>query len=155
MGKRPIGWFIQEFPYEFLGENEKGKKIIRIKFTKEIVEVPDDVYMGLIKERNNAKKIQNEIDRHQEHSELNENSLYERAFIKQEALEEEVEKRVLVETSFEELSTLPLVQRRRIIKYYLQKKTYEEIAKEENCSKVAVKYSIDLGIEKISKKMKF
>ena len=70
-------------------------------------------------------------------------------------LDEEVEKRVLVETSFEELSTLPLVQRRRIIKYYLQKKTYEEIAKEENCSKVAVKYSIDLGIEKISKKMKF
>ena len=111
--------------------------------------------MGLIKERNKSKKIQNEIDRHQEHSELNENSLYERSFIKQEALEEEVEKRVLVETSFEELSTLPLVQRRRIIKYYLQKKTYEEIAKEENCSKVAVKYSIDLGIEKISKKMKF
>ena len=78
MGKRPIGWFIQEFPYEFLGENEKGNKIIRIKLTKEIVEVADDVYMGLIKERNNAKKIQNEIDRHQEHSELNENSLYDR-----------------------------------------------------------------------------
>lgn len=33
-------------------------------------------------------------------------------------------------------------------------KTYEEIASEENCSKVAVKYSIDIALEKISKKIK-
>lgn len=32
--------------------------------------------------------------------------------------------------------------------------TLEEIAREEKCSKVAIKYSIDIAIEKISKKFK-
>lgn len=32
--------------------------------------------------------------------------------------------------------------------------TLEEIANEENCTKVAVKYSIDIALEKISKKFK-
>ena len=37
---------------------------------------------------------------------------------------------------------------------FFENKTYEEIASEENCSKVAVKYSIDIALEKISKKIK-
>lgn len=52
--------------------------------------------MSLIIERKKAKKIQNEIDRHQEHSEITENTLYERGAIKQESLESEVEKKVLI-----------------------------------------------------------
>lgn len=33
--------------------------------------------------------------------------------------------------------------------------TFEEIAQEENCTKMAVKFSVDIAIEKISKKLKF
>ena len=36
----------------------------------------------------------------------------------------------------------------------IQNKTFEEIAKEEKCTKRAVKFSVDIAIEKISKKFK-
>ena len=52
------------------------------------------------------------------------------------------------------INDLPEVQKSRLIKYYFYDKTYEEIANEEKCSKVAIKYSIDTAIEKISKKFK-
>ena len=32
--------------------------------------------------------------------------------------------------------------------------TFEEIAQEENCSKVAIKYSVDIALKKIYEKMK-
>ena len=35
-----------------------------------------------------------------------------------------------------------------------KKVTFEEIAEEENCTKMAVKFSVDIAIEKISKKFK-
>jgi len=50
------------------------------------------------------------------------------------------------------LSTLPSIQKRRIIKYYFEDKTLEQIAQEENCSKMAIKFSIDIALEKILKK---
>ena len=36
----------------------------------------------------------------------------------------------------------------------MKNKTFEEIAEEENCTKRAVKFSVDIAIEKISKKFK-
>ena len=50
------------------------------------------------------------------------------------------------------IEELPEIQKRRIKKYYFDEKKLEEIAKEENCSKVAVKLSIDIAIKKIMKK---
>ena len=42
---------------------------------------------------------------------------------------------------------LPKVQRRRIKKYYFEELTLKEIAKEENCTKMAIKFSIDNAIK--------
>ena len=52
------------------------------------------------------------------------------------------------------IDSLPEIQKRRLKKYYFEDKTFEEIAIEEHCSKVAVKYSIYIALEKISKKIK-
>lgn len=95
-----------------------------------------------------------EYERHIEHSEVYEETLYSRANIQSESVEEQIEKKVLSEKLKETINELPEIQKRRIKKYYFEDKTYEEIANEENCSKVAVKYSIDGAIEKISKKFK-
>ena len=50
---------------------------------------------------------------------------------------------------------LPEIQKRRIIKYFFMDKTYEQIASEEKCTKIAVKYSIDRALEKIAQNFKF
>lgn len=52
------------------------------------------------------------------------------------------------------IDELPIVQKDRLKKYYFDNKTFEEIAKEEHCTKMAVKFSVDLALEKISKKFK-
>lgn len=49
------------------------------------------------------------------------------------------------------LDRLTEVQKRRMIKYYFEKKTYREIGIEEGVSHVQIKKSIDVGIEKIKK----
>ena len=52
------------------------------------------------------------------------------------------------------IETLPGIQKRRLKKYYFQEKTLEEIACEEHCTKRAVKFTLDIALEKISKKIK-
>ncbi len=64
---------------------------------------------------------------------------------------------VMKKLDFEELrniiNDLPIIQKNRIYKYFYQNKTLKQISKEENCSIRAVKYSIDIGLKKISKKI--
>jgi len=49
---------------------------------------------------------------------------------------------------------LPEIQRKRFILYYELEFTYEQIAEIEECSKTAVKYSIDKAKATIIKKIK-
>ena len=84
-----------------------------------------------------------------------EESLYHRSSAETVSLEDEVESKILSEEIKSAINELNEIQKRRLIKYYFYNMTYEEIASEENCTKRAVKFSIDIGIEKISKKIKF
>lgn len=52
------------------------------------------------------------------------------------------------------INKLPNIQKNRIIKYFFEDKTLQQIAQEENCTKMAIKLSIDIAIEKILKKIK-
>ena len=96
----------------------------------------------------------NEFDRHIEHLNVIENDeILFRKSLKQEISPEELaEKNIQSEIIKEAIKDLPEVQKRRLRKYYFEDKTYEEIALEENCTKRAVKFSVDIAIEKISKK---
>lgn len=93
----------------------------------------------------------NRVSRHIEHSELTEASLNDRAFYKTESLEETVSRSIEYELLHKAISKLPETQRRRLLLYFFGEMTYEQIAELEGCTKRAVKFSIDLAIEKLRK----
>ena len=68
------------------------------------------------------------------------------------SLEEEVINNMTIKELKTILNTLPTIQRRRIIKYYFEDKTLEKIAQEEGCTAKAIRFSIDIALEKILKK---
>lgn len=93
----------------------------------------------------------NRVSRHIEHSELTESSLNDRAFYKEESLEETVSRSMEYEQLHKAISKLPETQKRRLRLYFFGELTYEQIAELEGCTKRAVKFSIDLAIEKLKK----
>ena len=94
----------------------------------------------------------NERDRHYEHIELTDEDIYRNSVLKNDSVEDIVENNIMRENLKKSIQELPEVQKRRLIKYYFENKTFEEIALEENCTKRAVKFTIDIALEKISKK---
>jgi RNA polymerase ECF-type sigma factor len=93
----------------------------------------------------------NKVSRHIEHSELTEATLNDRAFYKQVNLEEVVSRNMECELLHRAISKLPELQKRRLILYFFGDMTYEQIAKVEGCTKRAVKFSVDIAIEKLKK----
>ncbi len=93
--------------------------------------------------------------RHISCDDITEELFYKKVMYDQVSLEEEFDTRELLNNLKLYINNLPDIQKRRVIKYYFDNKTYEEIAREENCSKVAIKYSIDSAIKNISKKFNF
>ena len=83
----------------------------------------------------------NEVDRHYEQSELTEASLYDRA----------VHRPATVEESALQSMEYAQLHKRRLILYYFQGLTYEQIAEMEGCTKRAVKFSVDIAVEKLKK----
>lgn len=96
----------------------------------------------------------NEYDNHIEHIDLEEEQLYLRMSDKPKSIEELTIEKFKVKELMAEIKKLPDTQRRRFTKYYFDDMTYDEIAQEEHCTKMAIKLSIDKAFEKISKKFK-
>lgn len=95
----------------------------------------------------------NEYDRHIEHLELTEDNLYHYTKNKYVSLEEFVFEKLLYEKLHQEINKLPEIQKRRLKMYYLEGKNLREIALIEHCSPRAIKYSIDIALQKLSKKI--
>lgn len=91
----------------------------------------------------------NVCERHYEHEEVWESTLNKRALNKPENLENAVLKKIQIEKLHKAIEKLSEIQQRRVCLYYFKGMTYEQIAKKEGCSKIAVKYTIDKAIEKI------
>lgn len=68
-------------------------------------------------------------------------------------LSQQVLEKIRVKELMLEIKKLPEIQRRRFVKYYFENKTYGEIALDEHCTKMAIKFSVDKAFEKISKKL--
>ena len=90
----------------------------------------------------------NEYDRHLEHSELNENTLYQKSVSSEQPLEEYFDKAQDEENLHMAISKLPDVQKRRLKKYYFEDKTFEEISHEEGCTYQCVQRSVYRAVEK-------
>ena len=91
----------------------------------------------------------NEMDRHYEQSEQTEASLARRATEQQDTVEETVQQLMDAEALHRAIAQLPETQRRRLVLYYFGNFTYEQIAEMEGCTKRAVKFSVDIAIEKL------
>ena len=120
-----------------------GQGVLReLQITKELFEVLNRFELDDL-------SILNEWDRHIEHFEQTEQSLNRRAFFKAESVEETVLRSIEYERLHRAITQLPETQRRRLMLYYFEGLTYEQIAKMEGCTIMPVKRSIDSAIKKL------
>lgn len=91
----------------------------------------------------------NVVSRHYEHSDLTEGTLNQRAAVAPESLEDQVYRKLLYQKLHKAILTLPEIQRRRLLLYYFDGYTFEQIAEMEGCTKRAVKFSVDIALNKL------
>ncbi len=96
----------------------------------------------------------NRVSRHIGHSELTEETLNDRTFHKAKQIEDIVSESIEYEQLHRAVSKLPKVQCRRLKLYFFGEMSYEQIAKLEGCTKRAVKFSVDIAVEKLKKNFK-
>lgn len=157
MAERPKRRKYKDNPYTLNYIEEKNIYIVSFKDVKghiQKVEVSEAVYKAFDRFELDDLSEMNEYDNHIEHSEIFENNLESRAKDKPISLEDSVANKLQIEEIKKEIEKLPEIQKMRLRKYYFEDKTFEEIAREEHCTKRAVKFSIDIAISKISKKFK-
>ena len=96
----------------------------------------------------------NVVDRHLEKSEVWESTLNVRAVYQPESVEDSVFRNIQLEDLHRAIRKLPDIQRRRLILYYFEDMTYEQIAEREGCTKMPVKRSIDKAVVQLKKYLK-
>lgn len=125
-----------------------------VKGNMQIVEISKDIYNCLDKFELNDLAEMNEYDRHIEHSYIYENKINEKAFIKEEKIEDIVENNIINEKLKKAISKLPLTQKRRIEMYYFKGWSQREIAEKEGISLRAVQYTLNKAISELKKILK-
>ena len=114
-------------------------------------EVSHSVYLEFLRFIKIERNLRRWDERHTDQSELTDEMLHRRALYPQTSVEEKTLDRFQNEQLRLAVLSLPEAQRRRFILHYEFDLTYEQIAKMEGCSKVAVKYTIDKAKDKITK----
>lgn len=136
----------------------KDKKYYYIEYRDEINTCKIELTLKEFKNYNSFKsqntKFKNIYDRYVEHFSKTEESLQKCLLYKPESVGEIVYRRMLREEIIKAIKTLNDIQRKRFIMYYLEEMTFEEIAIKENCSRQAVKYSIDIAKKNLRDKLK-
>lgn len=122
--------------------NDNKNQINKVQVSKEVYLAFDNFELEDISQIHKYRS-------HIEHSELFEETIYNRSFNKPQTVEEKVETNILYQKLKSTINILPEIQKRRLIKYFVYEKTYEQVAIEEKCTKRAVKFSIDIALEKI------
>lgn len=162
MANRPKRRISKDNPYRInYYENKNLYTVTFVDSRKELqeVEITIDLYNALNDFELRDLSQMNKDDLHRDcriidNSDESEITIYNHSLIEHKFVEKIVEKKIDNERLKVLINELPLIQKNRIRKYYFEDKTLEEIAEEEQCSKVAVKYSIDNAIKNISKKFK-
>lgn len=157
MTDRPKRRKYRDNPYILSYCEEKKLYIVTFKdVTGKInkIEVQEEVYKALDRFELDDIKEMNEYDRHIEHSEIYEDNLCTRAMDKPTGLEDYIIQKSTFEDLKKAIDMLPEVQKRRIKKYYFDDMTLEKIAKSESCTFRAIKFSIDIGLNKLKEILK-
>ena len=150
MDKRPKRRKDKYNPYTL--SKEKGKYyvyFVDVSNRIQMVEVSKSVFETFnIFELEDISQM-NEYDRHLEHSEVDENTLYQKSVSSEQPLEEYFDKAQDAENLHMAISKLPDVQKRRLKKYYFEEKTFDKIALEEGCTYQCVQRSVYRAVAKI------
>ena len=155
MDKLPKRRKFKDNPYSLLIEENKyfiifkdNKNILhKERVNKDVFDVFDEY------ERYDNAKLK-EYSIHLEHSKQTDISIYKRSNTKPYDIEEHIMKTNLLNNLKNAIDTLPEIQKRRLIKYYFYNMTFDEIAKEEKCTKRAVKFSVDIAVKKLYEYLK-
>jgi RNA polymerase sigma-70 factor (ECF subfamily) len=156
MENRPKRRRYKDNPYNL--EINNSKYIINFYDSKKVlqkIEVSEEVFSVFDKSELKDLSQMNEYDNHIEHAALFEEVLNKRAINKTKLTEEIAESNIITEELLNAIKELQTTQKRRLILYYLYDYTLEEIAIKEHCSKVAIKYSLDIAIKNLKKNLKF
>lgn len=94
------------------------------------------------------------FDKHIEHSELLDSTLFKRSIKKSLSVDYQVEKKIIYEELMLALKKLSETQQRRIKMYFFDNMTLDEISKLEKCSFQAISKSINLALENLNKLLK-
>lgn len=150
MDKRPKRRKDKYNPYTLHKENERYYVSFidsNNKFQK--IEISQEVFESFNKFELEDVSQMNEYDRHLEHSEVDENTLYQKSVSSEQPLEEYFENVQVTENLHIAINKLPEVQKRRLKKYYFEEKTFEEIALEEGCTYQSIQRSVYRAAAKI------
>lgn len=156
MANMPKRRKLKDNPYS-LNIDENNNYTINFKDNKNIIhsiEVSEKVFSAFNSFELEDIKLMHEYERHIEHFDLDENSIHQRTTLENNSVDVIVESKLLNEELKNAINELSDIQKQRVIKYYFENKTLEQIAQEEGCSKRAIKFSIDIALEKISQKLK-
>ena len=118
------------------------------------IEVSKPVYLEFLRFIRKERNLRRWDERHTEQSELSDETLYKRALNPPKDLEDMVFDSIRSEQLLLAIQELPEIQRRRFVLHHEFGLTYEQIAEMEGCTKMAVKFSVDLAKEKIKKIIK-
>lgn len=91
----------------------------------------------------------NEASRHLTEADAGEETLVHRIADTTEPVEDLVYRRSMYHELHKAIAQLPEIQRRRILLYYFGGYTYEQIAQMENCTKRAIKFSVDAALKNL------
>ena len=117
--------------------------------THHCMEIDRELFEALDQFELDDISFMNEVDRHYEQSEQTDASLARRAIGVPDTVEETVQQLMDAEALHRAIAQLPETQRRRLVLYYFGDFTYEQIAEMEGCTKRAVKFSVDIAIERL------
>lgn len=148
---RPKRRRYKDNPYYLYVENEKSY-FVTFKDSRNIeqkVVISKEIYNAIDKFELDDLKELNEYDRHIEHNEISDNTLYSKNTNYEISIEMKVLNQIDMDLLYLAIEKLPIIQKRRIIKYYFEDKNEYEIAKEENTSQQSVNKSILSGRRKI------
>lgn len=131
----------------FISFKDSKNKMQELEVSSKIYEVFNESELHDLSELN-------EYDRHIEHSELFDITLFNKTKDNTYSLEQEVENKILNEELKKCISELPEIQRRRIIKYYFEDMTQQEIADDEGVDIRAVQYTLNVALKNLKKILK-
>ena len=117
------------------------------------IEVSATLYQAFDAFRKDEKRQRTSFERHIEHSELTDGTLYDRAFRKPESVDDIIIKRGRMEVYRRAVAELPGIQRRRFVLYYEHGLTYKAISNMEGCSVTSIRSSVEIARAKIIKKL--